>query len=60
MTTDLDRERLKRTLANVAGGDRGAMAELYRATSAKLYGVCLRIVRDEAEAEEVLGLLRGM
>lgn len=54
MTTDLDRERLKRTLANVAGGDRAAMAELYRATSAKLFGVCLRIVRDDAEAEEVL------
>jgi RNA polymerase sigma factor (sigma-70 family) len=54
MTTDLDRERLKRTLANVASGDRAAMAELYRATSAKLFGVCLRIVRDEAEAEEVL------
>ncbi len=54
MTTDLDRERLKRTLAQVAGGDRAAMAELYRSTSAKLYGVCLRIVRDEAEAEEVL------
>jgi RNA polymerase sigma-70 factor (ECF subfamily) len=54
MTTDLDRERLKRTLANVAGGDRAAMSELYRATSAKLYAVCLRIVRDDAEAEEVL------
>jgi RNA polymerase sigma-70 factor (ECF subfamily) len=54
MTTDLDRERLKRTLANVAAGDRAAMAELYRATSAKLFGVCLRIVHDDAEAEEVL------
>lgn len=54
MTTDLDRERLKRTLARVAGGDRAAMADLYRATSAKLFGVCLRIVHDDAEAEEVL------
>lgn len=54
MTTELDRERLKRALGQVAGGDRNAMAELYRSTSAKLYGVCLRIVRDDAEAEEVL------
>ncbi|RYF92071.1 MAG: sigma-70 family RNA polymerase sigma factor [Caulobacteraceae bacterium] len=54
MTTDLDRERLQRTLRRVAGGDRAAMAELYRSTSAKLYGVCLQIVRDDAEAEEVL------
>ncbi|MDB5469106.1 MAG: polymerase subunit sigma [Caulobacter sp.] len=54
MTTDLDRERLKTVLGQVAAGDRNAMADLYRATSAKLYGVCLRIVRDDAEAEEVL------
>lgn len=30
------------------------MADLYKATSAKLYGVCLRILGNEGEAEEVL------
>lgn len=54
MTTDLDRERLRKTLVAVAGGDRGAMRDLYRATAAKLNGVCLRVLRDEGEAEEVL------
>ncbi len=41
-------------LARVAGGDREALRSLYRATSAKLFGVCLRILRDRGEAEEVL------
>ncbi|MBI1406728.1 MAG: sigma-70 family RNA polymerase sigma factor [Caulobacter sp.] len=54
MTTDLDRERLRRTLAAVAGGDRGAMRQLYRATAGKLNAICLRVLRDEGEAEEVL------
>ena len=30
------------------------LAQLYRRTSAKLYGICLRVLRDEAEAEEAL------
>lgn len=34
--------------------DRQAFDALYRATSAKLFGVCLRILRDKAEAEEAL------
>jgi RNA polymerase sigma-70 factor, ECF subfamily len=34
--------------------DRGAFDLLYRQTSAKLFGVCLRILRDRAEAEEAL------
>lgn len=42
------------TLAAVAAGDREAMALLYRRTSAKLYGICLRLLGSEAEAEEVL------
>jgi RNA polymerase sigma-70 factor (ECF subfamily) len=46
--------RLAGALAAVAGGDREAMALLYRRTSAKLYGVCLRLLGSEAEAEEVL------
>jgi RNA polymerase sigma-70 factor (ECF subfamily) len=46
--------RLAGALAAVAAGDRDAMALLYRRTSAKLYGICLRLLGSEAEAEEVL------
>lgn len=46
--------RLSDTLDAVAGGDRAAMADLYRRTSAKLFGICLRLLGSEAEAEEVL------
>ena len=41
-------------MAAVASGNRAALAELYRRTSAKLYGVALKVLRDEAEAEEAL------
>lgn len=41
-------------LARVALGDRSAFARLYAHTSAKLFGVTLRILRDRAEAEEAL------
>lgn len=35
-------------------GDRQAFDALYAATSAKLFGVCLRILNNRAEAEEAL------
>jgi RNA polymerase sigma factor (sigma-70 family) len=38
----------------IAAGDRRAFATLYERTSAKLYGVALRILQSESEAEEVL------
>ena len=38
----------------IGRGDRGALTQLYQRTSAKLYGICLRILRDEGEAEDVL------
>lgn len=34
--------------------DRAAFDVLYRQTSAKLFGVCLRVLNDRAEAEEAL------
>ena len=34
--------------------DRGAFDVLYRQTSAKLFGVCLRVLNDRGEAEEAL------
>ncbi|MDE2396541.1 MAG: sigma-70 family RNA polymerase sigma factor [Burkholderiales bacterium] len=41
-------------LARTALGDRAAFAALYRRTSARAFGVVLRIVSDRAQAEEVL------
>ena len=38
----------------VADGDRAALHEVYRRTSAKLLGICLRIFADRAEAEDAL------
>lgn len=47
-------DALAATLAAVASGDRAAFERLYRATSARLYGVCLRVIPDRDEAEDVL------
>ena len=41
-------------LEAITRGDRGAFSDLYRRTSAKLYGICLRLLPSEAEAQEVL------
>lgn len=38
----------------VASGDRTALADLYGRTSGKLYGICVRLLGSEPEAEEVL------
>lgn len=54
MGSETDRARLVATLGAVADGDRDALRRLYQDTSAKLYGVCLRILDDAGEAEDVL------
>lgn len=41
-------------LASVALGNRDAFEALYRRTSAKLFGICLRVLPERAEAEDVL------
>ncbi|MGI8705108.1 MAG: sigma-70 family RNA polymerase sigma factor [Sphingomicrobium sp.] len=41
-------------MRSVAAGDRGALTNLYERTSAKLFGICVRVLGSEAEAEEVL------
>lgn len=46
--------QLVRLLDSVARGDREALASLYDRTSAKLYGICLRLLGSEAEAEDAL------
>lgn len=37
-----------------AGGDREAFASLYRHTSSKLFGICLRMLHNRSEAEDAL------
>ena len=54
MAADLERAALTRALGQVAGRDAAALREVYRRTSAKLLGVCLRILNDRDEAEDVL------
>jgi RNA polymerase sigma-70 factor (ECF subfamily) len=41
-------------MQRIAAGDRSALQTAYRLTSAKLFGVCLRILHERAEAEDVL------
>ena len=47
-------EDISRLLARVALRDRAAFDALYEHTSAKLFGVALRLLRDRAEAEDAL------
>ena len=48
------RAELVACLFRVSRGDRPALEDLYRRTSAKLFAVCQRILSDRAEAEDVL------
>jgi RNA polymerase sigma-70 factor (ECF subfamily) len=54
VSTPPDNEKLRRLLGAVALGDNVAFSELYQATSAKLFGFALRILRREELAEEAL------
>lgn len=56
MVTERDtaRTRLAVDLAQVAAGDRAALSRVYDATSAKLFGVCRRILPDGTAAEDAL------
>lgn len=49
-----DSGHLVTLLAAVSGGDRQAFSALYDRTSAKLYGICLRLLGSEAEAQDAL------
>ncbi len=49
-----DSDSLAIMLHRVGRGDRLAFEEVYRRTSAKLFGVCLRILPVRQEAEDVL------
>ncbi|MBY6046358.1 sigma-70 family RNA polymerase sigma factor [Vannielia litorea] len=47
-------EEIEGMIARCALGDRAAFAALYQATSSKLFGICLRILRERSEAEDAL------
>ena len=49
-----DVREIESLIARVALSDRAAFEQLYEHTSAKLFGICLRLLNDRAEAEEVL------
>jgi RNA polymerase sigma-70 factor (ECF subfamily) len=49
-----DREALASLLTRTGARDQAAFAELYQRTGSRLYGLCLRMLRDRNEAEEVL------
>jgi RNA polymerase sigma-70 factor (ECF subfamily) len=51
VTTLADIEKL---IVRVSLGDQAAFSALYDATSAKLFGVCLRILNNRSDAEEAL------
>ncbi|WP_158884799.1 sigma-70 family RNA polymerase sigma factor [Rhodanobacter sp. L36] len=53
-STPAERDELNQLLLQTGRNDQKAFAELYKRTSSKLFGVCLRMVRDRSEAEEVL------
>ncbi|MBB5720590.1 RNA polymerase sigma-70 factor (ECF subfamily) [Loktanella ponticola] len=50
----MTRQEIETLIGSVALGDRKAFNSLYDATSAKLLGVCLRILRDRAAAEDAM------
>ena len=47
-------EDVSRLISRTALGDRAAFRDLYTATSAKLFGVCLRVLKNRTDAEDVL------
>jgi len=53
-THPFDPDRLRDLLLATAGGDAAAFEQLYQSTSAKLFGICLRIVQQRSDAEDVL------
>lgn len=48
------RARLTEVLVRTGAEDRAALSELYALTSAKLFGICLRICGERQAAEDVL------
>ena len=53
-TTPAERDALNDLLRRTGARDQKAFEALYKATSPRLFGVCMRLVGDRAEADEVL------
>ncbi|MEM0899773.1 MAG: sigma-70 family RNA polymerase sigma factor [Pseudomonadota bacterium] len=47
-------EEIEKLIARCALSDRSALSPLYEATSAKLFGVLLRVLNDRSDAEDAL------
>lgn len=54
MDLDANRDLIAAALARIPAGDRAALQTVYRLTSAKLFGVALRILGERSDAEDVL------
>lgn len=52
--SDRARARLKALMTRLKRGDRSVFPAIYEATRVKLFGICLRILRDRSEAEDAL------
>jgi RNA polymerase sigma-70 factor (ECF subfamily) len=50
----VESRELAQLLRRVADKDSSALKTLYERTSSKLYGICLRLLGDEAEAQDML------
>ena len=49
-----DRQELERQLGRIALGDRQAFSDLFDRAGPKLFGLCLRVLKDRAEAQDAL------
>ena len=54
MDPEAARTELAAALVRVGIGDRAALRTIYQDTSAKLFGVLVRMLKDRSEAEDVL------
>jgi len=54
MDLDSNRRLVATALAAAGAGDRNALQTVYRLTATKLFAVCLRILGERSEAEDVL------
>ncbi|MFD6454300.1 RNA polymerase subunit sigma, partial [Nocardia sp. NPDC060220] len=52
-------QQLVDLLDDVAAGDRAAFAEFYRATSPRVFGLALRVVRNHGAAEDIAQEVEG-
>lgn len=53
-TTPAERDALNDLLRRTGARDEKAFAALYKATSPRLFGVCVRLAGDHSEADEIL------